>query len=85
MRTIVSRQCSLSSRVAEPLIVEPDAAGEADAAVDDENLPVGAIVQLLERYQLGLAELADLDAGGARGARATPSRSCRTPSRRRPG
>ena len=66
MRTMVSRQCSLSSALPEPLVVQPDAAGEPDAAVDDEDLPVRTVVQLLERVPLGLAELADLDAGGLR-------------------
>ena len=45
-------------RVAQPLVVEADAAGEADASVDDQNLAVRAVVQFLERVPLRLAELA---------------------------
>ena len=52
-------------RVPEPVVVQPDAAGEADPAVDDENLAVGAVVQLLERVPLRLAELPDPDAGAS--------------------
>ena len=44
----MSRQCAGILRVAAPVIGDAGAAGERDAAVDDERLAVGAVVEAPE-------------------------------------
>jgi hypothetical protein len=50
-------------RVAGPLVGDADAAGEADPAVDDEELPVRAVVEPAEVRPARRVVLLDLDAG----------------------
>ena len=64
MRKWVSRQCSGPLRVAEPLVGDADAAGEAHPAVDHEELAVRAVVQPPDRVPARLVVAAQLDARG---------------------
>ena len=57
-------------RVATPFVGDADAAGEADLAVDDEQLAVRAVVHPLQVGPMGLVVALDLDAG----APASPAR-----------
>jgi hypothetical protein len=49
--------------VAGPLLGDADPAGEADAAVDHQDLAVGAVVQLVQAVPLGRPEPGDRGAG----------------------
>jgi hypothetical protein len=59
----VSRQSSGPFRVAEPDVGDPHDTGEADAAVHDEEFPVGTVVEAMQRIPTERVKLLDLDAG----------------------
>ena len=61
----MSRQCSLSCALPEPLIVDADAAGERHLPVDDQDLAVGAVVDFFERVPARRVERRQPAAGGA--------------------
>ena len=52
-------------RVPAPLVADPDAAGEADVAVDDQQLAMGAVVHAIEVVPAQGMELAHLHPGVA--------------------
>src|SRR5207253_8707769 len=58
-------------RVAVPFVSDADAAGKTDAAIDHEQLPVRAIVELVERIPARRVVFFDLDAGLAHGVEKT--------------
>ena len=51
-------------RVAEPLVGDAHAAGERDVAVDDERLPMGPVVVILDGEEAEWVEPGQLRAGG---------------------
>ena len=62
-RSMVSRQTGWLRDALEPLVGDAGAADEADAAVDDEELAVGAVVELEDAIPGGRVVEGDLAAG----------------------
>ena len=80
IRTCVSRQCSLSCALPIHWSATPTPPVNADLAVDDEDLAVGAVVQFSSEYHVGRVELAHARSRPLAAARRAPRPSTLPPT-----